>query len=511
MTDSNTRDTTVNAPKSPATDALEKTRDGYRVRLRYGKGLRGRFTIKLKDEAEAEKRAIKLRAMAEQLGRAGHFAEAPLLLKRAAGVASAADFAEALKICDELCGNKGRKSKVAPAPTTFDALAARWTNGELARDYPDHVAVKKTVDLDVSRLEALSRVQVAPGLAFGALPVSSIALAHCKAVMSNLPKTAKRPGTRRHYAQLIHRVLELAVYPCELIPTNPLPRSFMPKIGKPPAFSYLYPNEEAALLSAPANKVPLCYRVLWGFLAREGCRSGEAVRLRIGHEVDLERGAISLDRNKTGEARAWAMDPNVTEALRRWVNLRGAKRGDLVFVDEAGEPLLNDKLAELVRAHLAAAGVDREELHKSGENRGQFRCHDLRATFITLSLANGKTETWVQDRTGHTTSIMINRYRRGARSATELGVGGLAPLDLAIPELLKTAVGGPEGGPSASPLDQPNGRNYTESHDEPKWRNWQTRRTQNPFLAIECRFNPDLRHHEKRPVRASSAPGTEQR
>jgi hypothetical protein len=43
-------------------------------------------------------------------------------------------------------------------------------------------------------------------------------------------------------------------------------------------------------------------------------------------------------------------------------------------VDEAGEPLVNDKLAELVRAHLLAAGVTRDELHKSGENRGQFRC-----------------------------------------------------------------------------------------------------------------------------------------
>jgi hypothetical protein len=30
---------------------------------------------------------------------------------------------------------------------------------------------------------------------------------------------------------------------------------------------------------------------------------------------------------------------------------------------------------------------------------------------------------------------MINRYRRAARSATGLGLGTLAPLDLAIPEL----------------------------------------------------------------------------
>ena len=30
-----------------------------------------------------------------------------------------------------------------------------------------------------------------------------------------------------------------------------------------------------------------------------------------------------------------------------------------------------------------------------------------------------------------------------------------------------------------------------------EWRNWQTRRTQNPVLAIVCRFNPDLGYREK--------------
>jgi integrase len=34
--------------------------------------------------------------------------------------------------------------------------------------------------------------------------------------MFRLPKTTKRPASRRHYAQLIRRVLELAVYPCRI-------------------------------------------------------------------------------------------------------------------------------------------------------------------------------------------------------------------------------------------------------------------------------------------------------
>ena len=62
----------------------------------------------------------------------------------------------------------------------------------------------------------------------------------------------------------------------------------------------------------------------------------------------------------------------------------------------------------------------------------RIRVHDLRGTFVTLSLANGRTEAWVADRTGHRSSVMINRYRRAARTATEPGLGLLAPLNEAM-------------------------------------------------------------------------------
>ena len=37
----------------------------------------------------------------------------------------------------------------------------------------------------------------------------------------------------------------------------------------------------------------------------------------------------------------------------------------------------------------------------------------------------------------------------------------------------------------------------------PVWWNWQTRRTQNPVVAIPCRFDPDYRHQEKTDNRLS--------
>lgn len=46
-----------------------------------------------------------------------------------------------------------------------------------------------------------------------------------------------------------------------------------------------------------------------------------------------------------------------------------------------------------------------------------------------------KSEAWVKDRTGWTSSVMHEWYRRAARSAQDLRLGALAPPDQAIPEL----------------------------------------------------------------------------
>jgi integrase len=59
----------------------------------------------------------------------------------------------------------------------------------------------------------------------------------------------------------------------------------------------------------------------------------------------------------------------------------------------------------------------------------------MRATFVTVSLAQGQTETWVADRTGHRSSQMLQTYRRIARTYQELSLGPLAPLHECIPEL----------------------------------------------------------------------------
>jgi integrase len=346
---------------------------------------------------------------------------------------------EAEAVVDRLCGTKGDPLAARGGGVTFAQLSKRWTEGELASAYPDHVREKNS-ELDESRLKYLCGLDVG-GVKLGDVGLQRFTLRHAQSAMSQLPKAAKTAATRRHYAQLLSRVLALAVWPCEIIKASPLPRGFLPKVGKPPVHPYLYPAEDRALLRHAAT--PLEWRMLWGVLAREGVRLSEALGLRVGHELDLERGLINLDENKTDDPRSWTLDPGVRAALGAWVKARKAKRGDLVFPVAAATARY--KFAALFRTHLAAAGVDRPALFESGTNREPIRAHDLRGTFVTLSLANGKSETWVADRTGHKSSVMINRYRRAARTAAELNLGALDPLDRAIPNLRR----GPS--PTASP------------------------------------------------------------
>jgi integrase len=346
---------------------------------------------------------------------------------------------------------------------TFAELAKRWTSGELARLHPDHVREKRSADDDAAGLDRY----VFPVL--GAIPLDLIKLADCERVMTSLAHTKRRlsSATRRQVAQTIHRVLKLAVYPARLIPASPLPEGFMPRVTCAKALTYLYPSEDRTLLRHTAAPLPL--RVFFGFLAREGLREGEALSL-TWEDLDLDHGAVTLDQNKTNDPRSWALDSGVRLAMRAWRDRyrSDASPSERVFVDAEGAPLDAFGLPEQLRTWLRDAGIDRAALYERSEVRQPMRVHDLRSTFVTVSLANGKTEAWVSDRTGHKSSVMINRYRRAARTVAELGLGGLAPMNEAIPELSGPTETRPQGrGGNGSPTSRPTSRTRRASTRKP--------------------------------------------
>jgi integrase len=319
-----------------------------------------------------------------------------------------------------------RPDDLPDAGPTFQEFAESWTRGDLHRLHPDHVPTKRTVSDDIYRLKS----HIYPVV--GSTPLREFSAEHAELVMRALPSDLA-PASRRHMAQLVHRVLKLAVYPARLIERNPVPAGFLPKPTAIRAQAWLYPEEDARLLARV--RVPLMHRLFYGVLAREGLRSSEAGALAWA-DLDLERGTIVLDSNKTDEARAWALDPSVVRALKKWKEIAppDPKLGGIVFA-ESGKTVGVEHLANTFRGHLDGVPGIRAQLFSKGANRSPIRIHDLRATFVTLALATGRTETWVADRTGHKSSAMINRYRRAARTAAELNLGWLSPLDEVIPEL----------------------------------------------------------------------------
>lgn len=401
-----------------ATGSVRHRGGRWLARVRLGPDDRRTYPLpSCKTEEAARERLAVLVEVLTRLRAAGHVEVAPPLLERAAERNGRA-LCDVLEAVERICGGDIEVPRVIG--TTFQSFAEDWTEERLNARWPDHVKQKSSRADDRERLAKYVYPLV------GHVPVAEFSLDHADAVMRALP-SGLATATRRHVAQLMHRVLALAVYPARLRTTNPLPRGFLPSAKCTKAFSYLYPGEDAQLLACPA--VPLEHRLLWGFLAREGMRVSEVEQLTWS-AVDLERGALTLDENKTKQPRAWALDPGVVRALAKWKAMRPpSDDGEAVF------HVHMKQLAAQFRKHLKVAGVDRSTLFERTASRQPIRAHDLRATMITVSLANGRTETWVQDRTGHTSSVMINRYRRAARSLAELNLGPLLPLDEVIPEL----------------------------------------------------------------------------
>lgn len=383
-------------------------------------------TCKRSDDAKARERAALLCELAAKLEGAGHRDLVVPLLERA-GAEEGKALADVLTAAERLCSGE------VQAPTsvlmTVRAFGEQWTSGELHRRWPDHVKEKRSADDDRERL----RRYVYPVV--GEVLLKDFTLRHADAVMSSLPPSLN-PTTRRHCGQVMARLVKLAAYPARVIERSPLPPGFLPRVAQRKALAYLQPAEDARLMAC--TEIDLACRLFYGVDVREGPRRSELANMTWG-QLDLDVGSVRLDENKTDDPRAWALQPDVVRALSSWKKLRGEPSTDaLVFADDAGKPIATSERTHAVqtfRHHLRLSGITRPELFEKSATRQPIRLHDLRATFVTLALANGRTETWVADRTGHKSSVMINRYRRAARHAAEIGLGPLGPLDELIPEL----------------------------------------------------------------------------
>jgi integrase len=372
-----------------------------------------------KDEDAARERKNAMAVIARRLRRSKH-AHRVLELLAMAAKQPPKSWGAILVAVDKLCaeGGAARLATQGGVPT-FGAFARDWCSGALHARFPADIPKIKTSD---KVLQAL-RKWAFPVLEH--LPIDTVTRGHARDVLARMP-TTMAPRSRKKIAVLINRVMNLAAEPCDYIEHNPLPKGFGGRAGKRKAMTYLYPSEDRQLLGCDA--VPFVHRMFYGLLAREGLRASEALGLSW-RSLDLERGSIRLDTNKTEDPRSWALDPGVLRALRWWRERRSDEESTASLFGELEQPYW---LAIRFRRSLAIAGVTRAELTERSDFRQQIRLHDLRSTFVTLALANGANETFIMDRTGHRSSTMINRYRRVARTHAELGQGVLTPLDEAL-------------------------------------------------------------------------------
>jgi hypothetical protein len=116
---------------------------------------------------------------------------------------------------------------------------------------------------------------------------------------------------------------------------------------------------------------------------------------------------------------------------------------------------------------------------ESTPERRQMRAHNLRGTFVTVALANGRSEAWISDRTGHRSSAMIAKYKRTARTFGELELGGLVPLADALPELRALA------SPPAQPTAETQGGPEVGQRSRIKQENRRPQRDSNPCYSLE--------------------------
>lgn len=229
-----------------------------------------------------------------------------------------------------------------------------------------------------------------------------------------------------------------------LLKTNPTTDVAPPDPPEEPEKQWLFPRELRQLLAC--SDVPLEWRRLYATATFCYSRPGETLALLWEKGIDLEHNMVRINRSwdseegefqeftKTGDSRHFALEPVIRPMLQAMA--REAKPGtDLVFKTE-------DKLAETLRAHLLAAGVDRHSLHVRRPGALLMRFHDLRATGVTYMAMRGDTDEMIRERAGHADFKTTQMYIRRGHQAHGASIGDpFAPLPEELPGIVKESSG----------------------------------------------------------------------
>ena len=174
----------------------------------------------------------------------------------------------------------------------------------------------------------------------------------------------------------------------------------------------LTPAEIKALIRACSTRAPtgVRNRALLVVLYRGGLRVGEALAL-YPKDVDPRRGTIRVLHGKGDQARTVGLDPEALAVIERWADVRkslGISSRRRLFCTLAGGPLDSSYVRQLLPRLAARAGIDK-----------RVHAHGLRHTHAAELAEEGYPANFIQDRLGHASLAVTDRYLRhiGPRGA----------------------------------------------------------------------------------------------
>lgn len=381
--------------------------------------------------ALAVARLADLIAMRNALVAVGRGAKAQYLMRQAAAVAGDEEkFQFAIAAANVVMSRPSERA--SEASTRFDTwgrLARAWGSQELARLYPNAGYGKKSAEAtDEPRIEYLCKY-------IENVPLATFTDDDYWRAMRPARERCRTDATFKAYAQVARRVLKIAVE-LRIIPAWPLSAVCKLPIvarGEAPEFPFLYPEEYCRLMRCAL--VPIQFRVLWGFILREGVRLGEAFRIRWEHLAQLPaqpglraRWVLNVPETKTGRALMFVLNAGTGEVLEAFKALRPELSGPFVWLS----PTNLKKAADTLRRHIEQSGTTRERLLFTEGRLRRLREHDLRSTYVSWSKLAGVDNETIAQHTGHESNAMIARYNRSKQTIEHLGLAPYLPLDQAM-------------------------------------------------------------------------------
>jgi integrase len=252
-----------------------------------------------------------------------------------------------------------------------------------------------------------------------ALKINRITIATVEKFITDRQAQGMNIGTLRKILVTLGQILSYSVKN-KYIDFNPLREAERPReqangheVGD--KVSILTPEQITTFLEHVPNQK---HHTLFLMGIMTGARQGELLGLKWG-DVDWESNQVLIQRTFTkgrfftpktrGSRRRIDLAPAVIRELRKWRLACPANNLDLVFPNEAAEPI---NYSNMVRRHFHPA-LRAAELP-------QIRFHDLRHIYASLLIAQGENVKYIQTQLGHSSpTVTLNVYAHLMRPSNQ--------------------------------------------------------------------------------------------